>query len=367
MKRHALLLLTVLVFGAAASAQWGHTLMTPPPNMGETKISISPAQPTTMDEVFVTVCGWTPAANYGVYDTGLRIEAGEIWLDLYWNAPGVGGAAFSPYEYTKSLGRLAAGTYTLHVTNRGLSGTASTEFTVLGYDAPVAPVIVLDPPSIDPPSPSEPGFGSPEWWEQRRAQMQERFNGPGDLPGFEVHDVPWSEVTTIKEGISSLSISPAEPTSSEMVSVTVSGWKPSNDIVVDYADLRTQGHKVWLDLYWHTRPVSPVVQLQDSQTMTTGSVVQMQAMASEPVPITRYQMDDPYDGRPYEVTEPLGAFSPGNYTLVVTNHGPVSGEASTTFTVQQTTPPGAGFHRQGGGGAPWWWDALGGSASMDLL
>lgn len=335
MKRYALILWMVL--GPGAVAVPGDTaLMANLPSMGASisDVRITPAEPTDSEEVSVTVCGWTPATNYRVYDTDLRISGGQIWLDLYWDAPGMGGQAFTPYEHTHPLGTLRAGMYIVHVTNRDLmSGSTTITFTVS--------------PSL-PGSSQQPGDGSPlpldpsmpDWFEQKRQDMAQRLPGSTvgpALPGFDIKDVAWSQVSTIKEGISELRMTPAEPTPSDSVSVTVCGWKSNSHLEVDYADLNIQKKKIWLDLYWHVRPV----------VVTHGGGAGLLDQVQSEAQVTRYAID-PYKGSPYEVTESLGTFSPGTYTLYVTNHGPVSGEASTVFVV--ATPD--------SDNKPWWWTAM---------
>ena len=335
MKRYVFVLWMVL--GAGAVTVPGDITLTPNlPDMGASisDVRITPAEPAVSDEVSVTVCGWTPATNYRVYDTDLRIAGSQIWLDLYWDTPGMGGQAFTPYEYTHPLGTLSPGMYIVHVTNRdAMSGSTTITFTV-------SPSIPGSGQEGDDGGESSLDRGMPDWFEQKRQDMAQRLPGStagSGLPGFNIEDVAWSQVTTIKEGISELRITPDEPTPSDSVNVTVCGWKSNSRLEVDYADLNIQNKKLWLDLYWHIRPVA----------VAHGSSAGLLDQAQSEAQVTRYSID-PYNGSPYEVTESLGTFSPGTYTLYVTNHGPVSGEASTVFVVASPN----------GDDKPWWWTAL---------
>ena len=121
---------------------------------------------------------------------------------------------------------------------------------------------------------------------------------------------------------------------------------------MDHADLKVQGDEIWLDLHWHKRP-AVVTQLQGARA--AGSICQTQSAAA----VTRYELTPPYEGVPYEVTESLATFGPGTYTLYVTNYGPVSGSASTTFTV---SGPGHAVDPIQNVDRPWWWAAMRGDA-----
>jgi hypothetical protein len=331
MKRYLLFLGAALTLSAAASGA----------------ITIAPAEPTTLDVVSVTVSCYLPSTGYGFRINEVRIDGSEIWLAVRADPPEAGGAAVTWYEDTEVLGYLHAGTYTVYVGNYA-TRTDHESMTFVVRDAGPPP---------------EPAPGTPEWFEQRKAQIQPgldpgwmekrraehvmpKLGGSLELPGFEVEDKSWSEVTSIKEGISQLDITPANPTPLDRVSVTVSGWKPGNDLVVNHADREVEGNEIRLDLHWYARPPTAVTRLQGASA--AGTVSQTQDSAT----VTRYELTPLYEGVPYEVTESLGTFDPGAYTLYVTNSGPVSGSASTTFTVigsDHTVDP------IQDDGRPWWW------------
>jgi len=129
-----------------------------------------------------------------------------------------------------------------------------------------------------------------------------------------------------------LRIDPPAPTSSDEVSVTITGWKPSSDIVVEQAILRVEGNEIWLDVYWYTQPTPPA-----APSPVAGNVSQSPWDVGFGLPSTVIQGGiAPCWSVPFEHTERLGTFSPGTYALHVTNYGPVSGSASTTFTVSRS-------------------------------
>ena len=333
--------LSSIVFGVTATAWAGSgassLIPSPVPRPAISGVQVTPSIPTASTEVSVTVHGWAPC-NLAIYDHKLRIEGLDIRLELYWRVawyglgdavvqqlsignPTIVPAAIRQYEHTESLGILEPGLYTLNVVNCGsMDGSATTRFTVFGI--PGTP----DPDPIPLPEP-------PEWPDANDTSAP-------DLPGFEIKHVPWSDVGNIKEGISQLHIKPSSPKSSDDVSVTITGWKPNSELVVERTSLRIEGNGIWLDLYWHTQPLLPppptVADLPagPSQNMS-GLIGQMQncSLAMAP-PVTVIQYDiTPYWGVPFEYTERLGTFSPGTYILHVTSHNPVSGSDSTSFTV----------------------------------
>jgi len=302
------------------------------------EIRVTPSSPTASSEVLVTVSGMTPATNYQIYDTDLRIDGADIWLDLYWQAPGMGGQAFWPYEHRESLGTFSPGTYTVHVTNKGArsdSGTAT--FAVLEVaDAPE--IVPADPVPVDP----DPlNLLDPLGW------IGDWTATPTlNLPGFEVKHIPLSDVGGAKDGISELRIEPTWPASSDEVRVSISGWKPSADLDVERTTLQIEGNEIWLDLYWHTQPPLPVAPGPYGFALDPDSFMSAQSMQ----PVIPVQVDvAPYDGMPFVYIKSLGVLSPGTYTLHVTNHSPMTGSASISFTV---APP------IGVGSQPSWWQSL---------
>lgn len=354
MKRYRMWLLMVLAVGTIVAAQDLVIIdMTP----GPPEVRITPAEPTSRDEVFATYSIAVPNPGYGLECVDVQFIANQIWLTIRLVPPPPDTAwiqVISEAEVSQSLGYLDPGTYTAyaHVGDPDSHTRASTTFTVQDAGSP------------PPPAP-----GMPEWVEQRRSQIQPTFDpgwmeqwrqehampqpgNPPELPGFEVKDTSWSDVTDIKEGIAQLDITPDNPTPSDVVSVTICGWKPANDLVVNHADLKVQGDEVRLDLHWHKRPAA-VTAFHGARAL--DSVGQTQSAAT----VTRYELTPAYEGVPYEVTESLGTFDPGTYTLHVTNHGPVSGSASTTFTV---TGPGQALDPIQESGRPWWWAAIRGGA-----
>lgn len=88
-------------------------------SMGETSsIEISPAQPTSSDEVYVTVSRVVPSSGYSVEITEVCIEGDQIWLAVITHRPGPGiqsQQAFTWRDHTRSLGQLGPGTYTVYV------------------------------------------------------------------------------------------------------------------------------------------------------------------------------------------------------------------------------------------------------------
>lgn len=362
MKRYRMWLLMVLVVGTAVTAQDHLVVIDKTP--GPPAVRITPAEPTSRDEVFATYSIAVPNPGYGLECVDVRFIGSEIWLAIAVVPPPPDTAwiqVISEAEVTQLLGYLDPGTYTAraYIGDPDSHTCASTTFTVQDAGPPS--------PAVPPLSPTVPPM--PEWVEQRRSQIppgpdsgwmeqwrQEHAmpqpGNPPELPGFEVKNTSWSDVTDIKEGIAQLDITPDNPTPSDVVSVTICGWKGGNDLVVNHADLKVQGNEVRLDVHWHKRPAA-VAAFHGARAL--DSVGQTQSAAT----VTRYELAPAYEGVPYEVTESLGTFDPGTYTLHVTNHGPVSGSASTTFTV---SGPGPALGPVQESGRPWWWAAIRGDS-----
>ena len=130
---------------------------------GISEVRVSPTTPTTASVVWITVCGWKPGADCQVYGRNVRVDGTVIWIDLYWTTLGMGGGAFTEYEYPVLVGMLDPGTYTVNATNHGaLEGNGTTTFTVSAVSS-------LEPPG---------------WLDLDDVLMP-------DPPGFEIQHVPW--------------------------------------------------------------------------------------------------------------------------------------------------------------------------------
>jgi len=176
-----------------------------------------------------------------------------------------------------------------------------------------------------------------------------------NLPGIEIVQKPWADISGFEEGVSEVRITPTQPTSDDEVFATVSGWKPDPDFVLDYADVTVLGDDVRLDLYWHTRPPIPTILPVTLTSEDLGlAVVQGTGLAnsqlssvgvSNPIPllppVTHY-VPSSFEGTRFEVKESLGTLAAGAYTLHVVSHDPVPGTASRTFVVHEAVPS-AGF------------------------
>ena len=258
------------------------------------RLQVTPTLPNDSQDVSVVISGWTVPIGHIIHNVDTHAESSDIYIDLYWMAlPEDQQWLLS--ECTVSLGTLDPEMHTVHVTCHGsLGGTATTK------------VLVSRSPGQTP-------------------------TLTASLPGFEINHMDWTTQTSIKEGISRLRISPAAPTPSDVVSVTVSGWKPANNLVIGNATIQIEGQTIRLDLYWQEQTPPPAPTAVNSG----GAMDQMQA-CSFSVTVTQYDLTSPYEGVPYEYIRSLGTFAAGTYTLNVANHGPVSGSASTSFIVKPT-------------------------------
>ena len=123
--------------------------------------------------------------------------------------------------------------------------------------------------------------------------------------------------------ITGISVSPANPDTSDFISVTVSGWKPASNYGIQRSYSQVVGSRVYLNIYW--------------QSLGSGCQV-----------VTDYTY-----------TEPIGQLRAGTYMILVRSYvkGWPADDASQTFTV---SPVDTGCP----GGFCWpWWPWWGGSSS----
>ncbi len=124
MKRYAWVVTAILALCTAAQGE----------------ISITPSEPTSQDEVQVTVSRWTNTGGYHIDDVTAQVVGNLIQLDLFWTTPSPGSIvtqAFVLHKRTLSLGQLSPGIYTVRVTHHGMrDGMESAFFTV--SDSPAA-------------------------------------------------------------------------------------------------------------------------------------------------------------------------------------------------------------------------------------
>lgn len=125
-----------------------------------------------------------------------------------------------------------------------------------------------------------------------------------------------------------ISITPSEPTSSDVVFVTVSWWTPSTGYRLKFLALQIMGNEILLDAYWH----SP---------LAAGQAL-----------------------RRHECTRHVGVLRPGTYTVYLRHHGldfETRGE-SMTFTVRPSdSSPGANDGPARDDGIWSWWSYFWGS------
>jgi hypothetical protein len=125
-------LFTALMLGISANA-WGALplgsagfVFNPPIN----NVTINPMTPRSTDSVSVTIKGWK-TAGMEVYNDQLQIIGNTIHLDLFWYLPVMTDWSLVSYEYTKSIGTLSPGNYTLEVNYYGsIYATSTALFTV---------------------------------------------------------------------------------------------------------------------------------------------------------------------------------------------------------------------------------------------
>jgi hypothetical protein len=136
-----------------------------------------------------------------------------------------------------------------------------------------------------------------------------------------------------------ISFTPPMPTPQDEVVMTIRGWKQVADHVVDRVEVRTEGHLIFVDIYWIDAPppaplllppVGGYVFTVPPPSAPGSGILQAQNWSVEQVP--RAQLTSTFQS--CETTRSLGTFEPGTYVVHVTNHGVMGGDTSASFTVR---------------------------------
>ncbi len=155
---------------------------------------------------------------------------------------------------------------------------------------------------------------------------------PYEAPGF---DLP-PGVEFLTNDLPSLSvgrpmkvmIEPWRPGPSDEVTVEISGFSSVPYLEVGSVDVDIDGNLITIDITWISNPPAPV---GVAGTLSYASV----GITYEGIPL-------PLTGNrglgSYEITESLGTFAPGDYTVEVNSYGALTGTTTTSFTVREATP-----------------------------
>lgn len=159
--------------------------------------------------------------------------------------------------------------------------------------------------------------------------LHPRYLGPLDdltnllsLPGF-----PDREPISMDLGRPMrVEVTPWSPRPSDEVVATISGTTFVPYLTAETIDVQIDGSEIRLDIHWISSPPPVSTTLMMEQYAAIGTV-------SEPV-----QFESPASLRSdrYEVSQSLGTFAPGAYTLEVVSTGRLTGTISTSFTVRKS-------------------------------
>jgi hypothetical protein len=123
-----------------------------------------------------------------------------------------------------------------------------------------------------------------------------------------------------------LTVTPAMPSPTDIVSVTIAVDSSKPYLVLSNSTVSRQGADVAIDLYWVDNP--PVIAdgiLLMAQSQSLGYVVEQ----------TPPNLSSVWASSKHEVKEVLGAFEAGSHKILVHSHGALEGEGSTLFTVRE--------------------------------
>jgi hypothetical protein len=152
------------------------------------------------------------------------------------------------------------------------------------------------------------------------------YEGPGIIlpPGLELltNDLPSLSVgrpMTVR-------IEPWRPGPSDDVTVEISGWSSVPYLEAGSVDVDPDGNFITIDISWISNPPAPVL-VGELHNVSVG-------ITHEAIPL-------PLTGNrglgTYEITESLGTFAPGDYTVEVNSYGALTGTTTATFIVREAS------------------------------
>ena len=124
-------------------------------------------------------------------------------------------------------------------------------------------------------------------------------------------------------------IEPWRPGPSDEVTVEISGWSSVPYLEAGSVDVDIDGDFITIDIDWISNPPAPVQAIVGELRPQTVGITHEEI----PLPLT--------GGRglgTYEITESLGTFDLGDYTVEVNSYGVLTGTTTTTFTVYEVGP-----------------------------
>lgn len=125
---------------------------------------------------------------------------------------------------------------------------------------------------------------------------------------------------------------PWRPGPSDEVTVKISGFSSVPYLEAGSVDVDADGNLITIDINWISNPPPP------PRILTNNALLFSVGIAHEEIPLTGNR-----GLGSYEITESLGAFAPGDYTVEVNSYGLLTGTTTATFTVREAVAAAPGL------------------------
>ncbi len=103
----------------------------------QSTLSVSPANPTTSDTIYIYVAGSKSGTDIFLVGSSVTLNGSNVDISLHWASSGIGLTVLVPWDTTFKIGPLAAGTYTANLTGSFmLVQQNNVQFTVAGGGGP---------------------------------------------------------------------------------------------------------------------------------------------------------------------------------------------------------------------------------------
>lgn len=128
---------------------------------------------------------------------------------------------------------------------------------------------------------------------------------------------------------------PFHPEPSDQVSAVITGRSSVPSLTADHVDVDIVGDSITIDIHWLGAAYRSLVSSATRDRLGGGEITQTGSAGGSVFELIPAAPTIGAVSEKYEIVQPLGAFSPGTYSVQVNSLGVLTGTVTATFTVYQ--------------------------------